>query len=304
VADSANQENQREEMKVGFIGLGNMGLPMARNLLKAGHEVTVYNRTRERAESLRAEGAIIADKAARACGSDILITMLADDRAMRAVVFDGQLIPMLAPRAVHISMATISVALAQELTRAHAEAGNQFISAPVFGRPEAAESAKLAVVAAGPAETIDRCKPLFDAMGQHTFIVGKEPSNANTVKLAGNFLILSVIESLGEAYALLRKSGVAPGTFLEIMTSTLFAAPVYKTYGNLIAKEQFLPAGFKLPLGLKDVSLVLAAAADARAPMPVASLVRDHILAAVAHYGEELDWSSFAKISAENAGLK
>ena len=291
-------------MKVGFIGLGNMGLPMAHNLLKAGHEVTVYNRTRERAESLRSEGATIASQASDACGSDILITMLADDPAVRAVVFDGQLIPRIAPGAVHVSMATISVALAQELTRAHAEAGNQFISAPVFGRPEAAEAAKLAVVAAGPAKMIERCQPLFDAMGQRTFIVGEEPSNANTVKLAGNFLILSVIESLGEAYALLRKSGIDPEKFLEIMTSTLFAAPVYKTYGNLIAKEQFLPAGFKLLLGLKDVSLVLAAAADARAPMPVASLVRDHILAAIARNGGDLDWSSFSKISAENAGLK
>jgi len=291
-------------MKAGFIGLGNMGLPMARNLLKAGHEVTVYNRTRERAESLRTEGATVAGQAADTCGSEVLITMLADDRAMRAVVFDGQLIPRLAPGAVHVSMGTISVALAQELTRAHAEAGNQFISAPVFGRPEAAEAAKLAVIAAGPAKMIERCQPLFDAIGQRTFIVGEEPSNANTVKLAGNFLILSVIETLGEAYALLRKSGVEPETFLEVMTSTLFAAPVYKTYGNLIAKEQFLPAGFKLLLGLKDVSLVLAAAADARAPMPVASLVRDHILAAIARHGEDLDWSSFSKISAENAGLK
>jgi len=291
-------------MKAGFIGLGNMGLPMARNLLKAGHEVIVYNRTRERSESLRAQGAIIANQAADACGDDVLITMLADDRAVRSVVLDGQLIPKLGPDAVHVSMATISVALAQELTRAHAEAGNQFISAPVFGRPEAAEAAKLAVVAAGPSKMIERCQPLFDAMGQRTFIVGEEPSKANTVKLAGNFLILSVIESLGEAYALLRKSGVEPGAFLEIMTSTLFAAPVYKIYGNLIAKEQFLPAGFKLPLGLKDVSLVLAAAADARAPMPVASLVRDHILAAIARNGEDLDWSAFSKISAENAGLK
>lgn len=291
-------------MKAGFIGLGNMGLPMARNLLKAGHEVTVYNRTRERAENLRADGAIIADKAADACGGEILITMLADDRAARVVVFDGQLIPKLAPGAVHISMGTISVALAQELTRAHTEAGSQFVSAPVFGRPEAAEAAKLIVVAAGPSNMIERCQPLFEAMGQRTFIVGDEPSNANTVKLAGNFLILSVIESLGEAYALLRKSGVEPEKFLEIMTNTLFAAPVYKTYGNLIAKEQFLPAGFTLLLGLKDVSLVLAAAADARAPMPVASLVRDHILAAIARNGGDLDWSSFAKISAENAGLK
>jgi 3-hydroxyisobutyrate dehydrogenase-like beta-hydroxyacid dehydrogenase len=291
-------------MKAGFIGLGNMGLPMARNLLRAGHEITVYNRTRERADSLRAEGATVANQASDACAYDVLITMVADDRALRAVVLDGRLIPKLSPGSVHICMSTISVELAQELTRAHAEAGNQFISAPVFGRPEAAESAKLAVVAAGPARMIGKCQPLFDAMGHRTFFVGEEPSKANTVKLTGNFLILCVIESLGEAYALLRKSGVEPEKFLEIMTSTLFAAPVYKTYGNLIAKEQFLPAGFKLALGLKDVTLVLAAAADARAPMPVASLVRDRILAAIARNGEDLDWSSFSKISAENAGLK
>ena len=291
-------------MRAGFIGLGNMGTPMARNLLKAGHEITVYNRTRERAESLRAEGATVAGSAIDACDRDVLITMLADDQAVRAVVFDGHLIPRLAAGAIHISMGTISVALAQELTTVHAGAGSQFISAPVFGRPEAAEAAKLVVVAAGSAGSIEKCQPLFGAMGQRTFVVGDEPPTANTVKLAGNFLILCVIESLGETYALLRKSGVEPKQFLEIMTSTLFSAPVYKTYGDLIANEQFLPAGFKLPLGLKDVSLVLAAAADARAPMPVASLVRDHILATIARHGEELDWSAFSKISAENAGLK
>jgi 3-hydroxyisobutyrate dehydrogenase-like beta-hydroxyacid dehydrogenase len=291
-------------MNVGFIGLGNMGLPMARNLLKAGHQVTVYNRTRERAESLRSEGAIIANRAADACGGDVIVTMLADDHAVRAVVFGEKLIPMLAPGTVHISASTISVALARELAQAHTEAGNQFVSAPVFGRPEAAVAAKLAIVAAGPAKSVEHCQPVFDAIGQRTFIVGNEPHHANVVKLSGNFLILSVIESLGEAFALLRKSGVEPQRFLDVMTNTLFAAPVYKTYGNLIANEQFLPAGFKLPLGLKDASLVLAAAADARAPMPVASLVRDHILAAIARNGEELDWSAFSKISAENAGLK
>jgi len=291
-------------MNVGFIGLGNMGLPMARNLLKAGHAVTVYNRTLERAQSLLTEGATLAGEAAGACGGEVLITMLADDGAVNAVVFGEQLIPRLAPSAVHISMSTLSVALAEELSRAHAKAGNHFISAPVFGRPEAAESAKLAIVAAGPAAIIAKCQPLFDAMGQRTFIVGEEAPKANTIKLAGNFLIASMIESLGEAYALLRKSGIEPGLFLEIMTSTLFAAPVYKTYGNLIAKEQFEPAAFKLPLGLKDISLVLAAAGAVRAPMPIASLVRDHILAAIARNGEELDWSSFSRISAENAGLK
>lgn len=291
-------------MNVGFIGVGNMGLPMARNLLKAGHAVTVYNRTRERAEGLRAEGATIAGQATDACSGEVLITMLSDDQAVETVVFGDQLIPKLAPGTVHISMSTISVDLAQRLTKAHAEAGNRFVSAPVFGRPDAAEAAKLAVVAAGSAENLTKCQPIFDAIGQRTFAVGKEPHQANVVKLSGNFLILSVIESLGEAYALLRKSGVKPEDFLEVMTSTLFAAPVYKTYGNLIAKEQFLPAGFKLPLGLKDVSLVLEAAGTARAPMPIASLVRDHILAAIARNGEDLDWSAFSRISAENAGLE
>lgn len=291
-------------MKVGFIGLGNMGLPIARNLLNAGHAVTVYNRTRERAEKLRTDGATIAAEAAQACGGDVLITMLADDRAVNEVLFCGELIPKLAPNTVHISMSTLSVAIVQELADAHAKAGKHFISAPVFGRPEAAEAAKLAVVAAGPAEDIAKCQPLFDAIGQRTFVVGKEAPKANVVKLAGNFLIISVIESLGEAYALLRKSGVDPALFLEIMTSTLFSAPVYKTYGNIIAKEQFEPAGFKLPLGLKDVSLVLAAAGAVSTPMPVASLARDHILTAIARNGEDLDWSSFARVSAENAGLK
>lgn len=291
-------------MDVGFIGLGNMGLPMARNLLKAGHKVTVYNRTRERSERLRGEGAIVVDRVIDTAGADVLITMLSDDSALRAVVFGEQLIPRLSKQAIHISASTISVALAKALAKAHADAGNQFISAPVFGRPDAAEAAKLVVVVAGPAKTIEQCQPVFDAVGQRTFVVGSEPFQANVVKLSGNFLILSMIESLGEAYALLRKLGVEPERFLDVMTSTLFAAPVYKTYGNLIAKEQFLPAGFKIPLGLKDVSLVLAAAGDARAPMPIASLVRDHILAAIARNGEELDWSSFSLISAENAGLK
>jgi 3-hydroxyisobutyrate dehydrogenase-like beta-hydroxyacid dehydrogenase len=291
-------------MKVGIIGLGRMGLPMALNLIKAKHAITVYNRTRERAEMLRSEGALVASQPADACNTDVLITMLANDQAVSEVVFGNDLISKLPPGTVHVSMSTISVALAEQLAAAHQSAGKEFVSAPVFGRPEAAEAAQLAIVAAGPVEAVERCKPLFDAMGKHTFVVGEEAPKANTVKLAGNFLIASVIESLGEAYALLRKSGVDPERFLEVMTSTLFAAPVYKTYGNLIAKEQFEPAGFKVPLGLKDIKLVLAAAEAVSAPMPIASLVRDHLLTAMARGRSELDWSSLAQIPAENAGLK
>lgn len=290
-------------MKVGFIGLGQMGLPMARNLLKAGHAVSVYNRTRERAEALCPEGAMVAGEISEVCGGDVLITMLADDRALEAVVFGNSLPSKLARGAVHVSMSTISVALAQRLAGAHRSAGQDFVSAPVFGRPEAAAAAKLTVVVAGPPEAVARCQPLFGVIGQRTFVMGEEASKANVAKLAGNFLIASVIETLGEAYALLRKSGVEPERFLEVMTSTLFAAPVYKTYGELIAKEQFEPAGFKVPLGLKDISLVLAASQAVSAPMPIASLVRDHFLTAMARGRQELDWSSLAQVPAENAGL-
>jgi 3-hydroxyisobutyrate dehydrogenase-like beta-hydroxyacid dehydrogenase len=178
-----------------------------------------------------------------------------------------------------------------------------FVSAPVFGRPEAAEAGKLAVVAAGPRKAVTRCQPLFDAIGQRTFVVGEAPSNANLIKLCGNFLILSMIESLGEAYATLRKHGIEPAQFLDVMTSTLFPAPIYKNYGTLIAKEKFKPAGFTVLLGLKDATLVLAAAEAVSAPMPLASLVRDHLLTAVARGRQDLDWASLAKIAAENAGL-
>jgi 3-hydroxyisobutyrate dehydrogenase-like beta-hydroxyacid dehydrogenase len=291
-------------MKVGFIGLGRMGLPMARNLIKARHALTVYNRTRQRAEILRTEGALVAAHPSDVCGVDVLITMLADDQAASDVVFGNELVAKLPEGTVHVSMSTISVALAKRLVKAHRSAGKDFISAPVFGRPQAAEAAQLAIVVAGPPEAIERCRPLFDAMAQDTFVVGKNAPEANTVKLAGNFLIASVIESLGEAYALLRKSGVDPERFLEVMTSTLFTGPVYKTYGNLIAQEQFEPAGFRVPLGFKDISLVLAAAEAVSAPMPIASLVRDHFLTVMARGRQELDWSSLAQISAENAGLK
>ncbi|MCL5006200.1 MAG: NAD(P)-dependent oxidoreductase [Acidobacteria bacterium] len=291
-------------MKVGFIGLGRMGLPMARNLVKARHAVTVYNRTRERAEMLQAEGAVVASQPSEACSGDVLITMLANDQAVNDVIFGSELIGRLPHGSVHVSMSTISVALAERLAADHRSAGKDFVSAPVFGRPEAAEAAQLAIVVAGPPEAVARCKPLFDAMGQRTFIVGEDAPKANTVKLAGNFLIASAIESLGEAYALLRKSGVEPERFLEVMTSTLFAAPAYRTYGNLIARGQFEPAGFKVPLGLKDISLVLAAAEAVSAPMPIASLVRDHLLTAMARGRKEQDWSSLAQVPAENAGLE
>ena len=290
-------------MNVGFIGLGNMGQPMARNLLKAGHHLLVYNRTRSRAEELLAEGARLAESARDACRGDVVITMLADDRAVEEVVTGADLVSNLAPNTVHVSMSTLSVALSRRLAELHAQAGRAYVSAPVFGRPEAAAAAKLFIMAAGPAAAVDQCRPLFEALGQRTFVVGPDAPAANVVKLAGNFLIASLLESLGEAVALVRKSGVDPKRFLEIMTDSLFAAPVYKTYGSIIVQQRYQPAGFKVPLGLKDVRLILAAAEAAAVPMPIASLVRDRLLTAIAQGHQDLDWSVVARIAAENAGL-
>jgi 3-hydroxyisobutyrate dehydrogenase-like beta-hydroxyacid dehydrogenase len=201
-------------------------------------------------------------------------------------------------------MSTIGVALSQQLAAEHAKREQHYVSAPVFGRPEAAAAAKLFVVAAGDPAAVERAKPIFEAIGQRTIVIGPKPEMANVVKLSGNFLISSVIESLGEAIALVRKYEIDPHEYVDFLTNTLFAAPVYKTYGGIIADERYQPAGFKMRLGLKDVRLVLAAAEAVDAPMPIASLIRDNLLAALGRGMEDLDWSATAKLAAENAGLK
>ena len=293
-------------MKIAFLGLGNMGIHMARHLVKAGHDVTVWNRTASKAKELEAHGAKSATSPADAArNAEVAITMLADDRAVESTVFGPEgLIETLPKGAVHISSSTISVALSQRLAQEHAQRGQDYIAAPVFGRPEAAEAGKLFVVAAGAPAVIERCKPVLEAIGQRLFVMGEKPEMANVVKVSGNFLIASVIESLGEAIALARKYGIDPQEYVEFLTSTLFAAPVFKTYGGIIAAERYSPAGFKMRLGLKDVKLALAAAEAVDMPLPVASVIRDHALTAIARGMEELDWSATAKLAAENAGLK
>ena len=293
-------------MRVGFIGLGKMGSAMARNLIKAGHELVLYNRTRSRAEQLQSPGTRIAGTPGEAAsGVEALITMLADDGAVEdALLGAGQALQLLPPGAVHIGMSTISVALSRRLSAAHRERQQEYVSAPVFGRPEAAAAAKLFIVAAGPVQQVERCQVLFDAMGQKTFVVGEEPSSANVTKLAGNFLISTTIESLAEAFSLVRKCGIDPNKFLEVLTGSLFSAPVVINYGGMIAANHFEPVGFKLPLGFKDNRLVLAAAEEASVPMPMASLVHDRFVAAMAQGLGESDWSAIARISFRNAGLE
>ncbi|WP_374024249.1 NAD(P)-dependent oxidoreductase [Mycobacterium sp. HNNTM2301] len=291
-------------MDTGFIGLGKMGQGMATNLLQAGHRVTVYNRSPEKAEALVQAGASAAHTVADACHGEVVFTMLADDSAVEDVAFgDGGIIASLAPDATHVSSSTISVALSERLAAAHADAGQRYAAAPVFGRPEAAAAAKLFVVAAGEPRVLQPLAPLFDAIGQRTFVVSEQPHTANLVKLSGNFLIASVIESLSEAVALVAKAGVDRQQYVDILTSTLFSAPAYQTYGGLIARRQFEPAGFAAQLGLKDVRLALAAAEQLEVPLPVASLLRDRFLTLVATGIGHLDWSALATLAERDAGL-
>jgi 3-hydroxyisobutyrate dehydrogenase-like beta-hydroxyacid dehydrogenase len=292
-------------MKIGFIGLGQMGSGMAANLVKAGHEVTVFNRSADKRAPLVKLGARDAATVAAACADrEVVITMLADDGAVRDIALgqDG-IASTLRPSATHISMSTVSVELARNLTEAHARAGQKFLSAPVFGRPDAAAARKLFIVAAGDPDVIRACQPVFDAIGQKTFEIGAEPAAANLAKIAGNFMIAATIETLGEALALVDKGGVEPKAFLDVMTSTLFPAPVYRTYGTLIAERKFSPPGFAAPLGHKDVRLLLAAAESLRVPMPLGSLLNDRFVRLLAQGGEQLDWSAVGRLAADDAGL-
>ena len=288
-------------MDIGFIGLGEMGGAIVANLLKAGHRVRVWNRTAGRAQPLADAGAQIVASPAGAFTGDAVFSMLADDAAVQAV-FDASLLQN-APRGlVHVNMATISVALAEQLAREHAERGLHYVAAPVLGRPDVARAAKLTIVAGGPAEAIDHVQPLFDAIGQKTWRIGSLAQQANVMKLASNFMLASAVETLGEAAALLSGHGVAMRDFLDVVTSGPFPGPVYQGYGAMIAEQRYEPALFKARLGLKDVRLALAAAETVSTPMPVASAVRDSLTEAIAHGDGELDFAVLGKVAARRAG--
>jgi 3-hydroxyisobutyrate dehydrogenase-like beta-hydroxyacid dehydrogenase len=280
-----------------------MGAAMAANLVRAGHEVTVFNRSRGKNRALLELGAREASTVAEACRGEAVITMLADDHALADVVLSGGgVLQSLSGDAVHVSMSTVSVELSKKMAQTHAERGQRFIAAPVFGRPEAAAAGKLFIVSAGDPQAIAHCKPLFDAMGQKTFSIGSEPSAANLVKLSGNFLIASAIEALGEAIALVGKSGIDKETFATLISSSIFPAPVYAIYGDLIAKGKFQPAGFAAPLGFKDVRLVLSAAENLQVPMPLGNLLHDRFQRLLNQGGEALDWSAIGGLAAHDAG--
>jgi 3-hydroxyisobutyrate dehydrogenase-like beta-hydroxyacid dehydrogenase len=293
-------------LKIGFIGLGNMGAGIAANLKRAGHEMTVWNRSPQKARSLIDQGAVAADSpGAAASEREIVLTMLADDAALEQVLAGSEgLLVGLRRGALHVSLSTISIAAAERTAGLHAEHGQQFLSAPVFGRPEAAAAAKLFVVAAGTRAAFDIASPALGAISQRVFYIGETPSSANLVKLCGNFAILSAIEAMAEAMTLAQKGGVSKKQLLEILTGTLFDTPLHRNYGAALVEDRFRPAGFAAPLGLKDMHLVSQAADALRVPMPVLNVLRDHLLQTIGAEGEDIDWSGIGLTIARNGGVK
>ena len=272
-------------MSIGFIGLGSMGSPIAGRLLDAGHALRVWNRSPEPARKLAERGAQIAATAEEAFRGDVVFSMLSDDQVMRAVLLDSGVLGRATSAAtrIHVNMATISAALADELAERHRERGVGYVAAPVLGRPDVAAAGRLTVLLAGPRQTVETVQPLLEGtVGQKVWRFGERASQANVVKLAVNFMLAAAIESMGEAAALTAGYGIEPRDLFELIGQSLFPGPVYQGYGRLIADARFEPAGFKARLGLKDVRLALAAAEAVTTPMPVGSLVRDSMLEALA----------------------
>jgi 3-hydroxyisobutyrate dehydrogenase-like beta-hydroxyacid dehydrogenase len=278
-----------------------MGAAMAANLIPAGYEVRAWNRSAQAAAPPAAAGAIAASSIAEACDADIVISMLADDPAVEAVAW-GQGGVIAARPPVHISMSTISVALADRLEQAHHDGGTRFVSAPVLGRPAVARVGALTIVAAGAAQAVDLCRPVFDVLGKRLCVVGERPSAANLVKLCNNFMVVAAIEALAEAVTLARKGGVSPELLVEL-AGVVFPGPVHETYGRLMAARDFAPPGFAAALGLKDVELVAAAAKSLRVPMPALAVVREHLVELLAQDGGELDWAAILLPIERAAGL-
>lgn len=290
-------------MKIAFLGLGTMGLPMAANLLKAGYQVQGWNRSAGPAAKLAERGAVNAATAAEAAtDADVLISMLADDNATRSTLLEGNVLATLKPGAIHVNMASISVALAVELAQLHQARNVGYLAAPVLGRVNVAEAGQLTILAAGDSALLANVQPLLDVLGQKTWYLGDRPEQASATKLAVNFMIASAIGAMSEAVALVQGYEVDKGEFIDLITSSLFAAPVYKGYGQAIATDTFEPAGFKLALGLKDVRLVQDAAERVNVPLALAGTLRAAHVESLAHDEGHLDWAALSRTAARRAG--
>ena len=290
---------------IGFIGLGNMGQPMAHNLLKAGFDLYVYNRSPNRAEPLVAQGAHQASRPSEVAEPGrIVVTMVANDNALESIVLGEEgFLEQLGPNGIHLSMSTVSPATARKLADLHAKLGCIYVAAPVFGRPEAAAAQKLWICLSGPQAAKERVQPVLHALGQGIFDFGEEPEAANVVKLTGNFLIAAAMEAMAEALTLAEKHGIDRTKVIDMFGQTSFACPIYQNYGISIAQKRYTPAGFYLSLGLKDVGLVLQTADNVKMPMPIASLLHDRLIAGVAKGRGDMDWSALALGVSEDAGM-
>jgi 3-hydroxyisobutyrate dehydrogenase-like beta-hydroxyacid dehydrogenase len=291
-------------MRIGFIGLGHMGRGMAGSLIKAGHEVTVFNRTPGKSADLEAAGAKVAANIAEVCDGDAVFTMLSNDEAVESVVFGRPgILDSLRKGAVHVSSSTISIELSDRLAAAHADAGQGYVAATVLGRPNLAAEGQLFVIAAGADEAVNAVAPLLSAVGRQTTRFGIKPSNANMVKLSVNFLFASVMESLGEAVALIARGGIDKADYVEFLTTTMFNAPAYKIYGELAVSDEPAPVGFAAPLGFKDIRLAIAASEKLGVAMPLLSLIHDRFVELMASGGEHMDWSAIGKLAQRDAGM-
>jgi len=293
-------------MRIGFIGLGRMGQAIAGRLVTGDHDLVVYNRTREKTKELELAGATVAASVAAACeGREVVITMVADDAALEEVALGpGGIGESLPAGGIHLVMGTHGVAAIQALAAAHGESGLTLVAAPVLGRPDAAAAGQLGIVAAGPADAVARCAPLLEAIGRRTFQAGPRPESATAIKLANNFVLGCAIEALGEAFALVQRYGGARGVLHEVLSEGLFAAPAYTVYGQIMVDESYDRVGFTALLGLKDANLILAAADQARVPLPSANTYRDRLLGAIAHGDGEKDWAVMAREQARASGLE
>jgi 3-hydroxyisobutyrate dehydrogenase-like beta-hydroxyacid dehydrogenase len=290
-------------MKIGFVGLGQMGRGMAGRLLGAGHVLMVHNRSAAAVEALRAQGAAAAASVLELAGCEIVVSMLADDAAVQAACIDSGLVAAMPRGTLHLNMASVSLALAQRLTELHRAAGSEYVSAPVFGRPAAAAQGQIEIIAGGPPAALRRCAPLFAVMGRHTCVVGDEPHKANVVKIARNYMLAAAVQSMSEAFALVRKSGVDVRTFFELVTANSFSGGSHRNYGRLMVERQFEQAAFTLKLGLKDIDLALAAGGATGVPLPLAEAMREQHLGALACGLGDKDWAVMADYMAGRAGL-
>lgn len=290
-------------MHIAFIGLGQMGKAMAPRLLEAGHQLTVFNRTRSATDEMSKRGARVAAGLDDLAGADVAITMVADDAATRAIWLDSGLAARWPVGALHINMSTVSLDAAKALASAHAQSGSRYVSAPVFGRPALAAKGELDVIAAGAKTDLERCEPLFKLLAKQVFVVGEQPALANAVKIARNYLLANMVQGLGEAIALTRKAGVQPADFVNILSSTSFGCPAYRNYGRMIAEQAYAPPSFTLSLGLKDVELARTTGQSLGVPMANAALVAEQTRKAIAAGFGELDWAALAGYIAKEAGL-